>query len=251
MRVLRQSLILTATMLGLVCLAGWADAGFVTDVSAIPNPTKVVDFSQLGGFTESSGPVEIGGLVGESISWTASSGLSLIGGGNGASISYSFNASGPNGNVGNGVWDTGRGGFSGVNVAFDSSMTYTFNAGPVSAVGGFINYIPGVLFPGISDATITALGLGGVVLQTYDLNTLAPINTPGGVDAGAFRGIVDATADIYAFRVANRAIALDDLTFSRATPGAVPEPSSAILVGMGLLGTITAIRRGRRISRLR
>ena len=189
-----------AVIFGMACLTGRADAGFVTDASAIPAPSRVVDFGQFGLAMETTGPVEIGGSVGESITWTASSPESLIG----ISTSYGFSA--------NGVWDNKRGGITGTN-ALDSSMTYTFNTGPVSAVGGFMNYVPG-----FADVTITALGLGGVVLQTYDVSALAPISTPGGVDAGAFRGVVDATADIYAFRVANGGVGLDDLTFSRQAP---------------------------------
>ena len=230
MRALRSPACLLAPIFAMACLAGRVDAAFVTDASAIPTPFKVVDFSQFNTPMQSPGPVEIGGLVGESITWTASSGLAVIG----TSTNYSF---GPNGH-----WDMGRGGFTGTNTS-GTSMTYTFNAGPVSAVGGFINYQPGL--PG--DVIITALGMGGSVLQTYDVATLAPISTPGAVNAGGFRGIVDSTSDIYAFRVSNGVVALDDLTFARPN-SAVPEPSSAILAGLGMLNAFAAIRRRRRMT---
>ena len=233
MKVPRECPRLLAATFGIACLAGQVDAGFVTDASAIPTPSKVVDFSQFNNQQRTKGPVEIGGLVGESISWTSSSAQSSVGL---SPITHEFGA--------NGRWSVfGRGGFTATNV-LGASMTYTFNAGPVSAVGGLINYDPDL--QGSPDVTITALGLGGVVLQTYDIITLAPISTPGELDIGAFRGIVDSTADIYAFQVANGLVALDDLTFSGPRANVVPEPSSAILVGLGLIGTLEAIRRRRR-----
>src|SRR5690606_31520264 len=150
-------------------------------------------------------------LVSENITWSSSLATAVIG-----SDHYLLG--------GNGEWDasqtfTGSGDDAAV-------MTYRFHDGPVSAVGGFVNY--GVeLNVFIKPVLIQALDINGNVLESYDLLTLAPISTPGGVNDGAFRGIVRDTNDIYAFAVSGRAIVLDDLTFSRApVTTTVPEPAT-------------------------
>ena len=101
-------------------------------------------------------------------------------------------------------------------------MTFTFNDGPVEAVGGFMNYCPNCgsmsrpPFP--DDVFIEALGATGEVLEVYNLADLAPISTPGAVDDGAFRGISRDTNDIFAFRISGLLSVIDDLAFSRVDP---------------------------------
>lgn len=141
----------------------------------------------------------------------------------------------------NGSWNSGRVGFVGLN-APTGTMLLKFNTQPVSAVGALLNYSAG-LGP---DVIISALASDGSVLESYDLNTLAPINTPGGLNVGGFRGIVRSTADIYGFQVANSAVVLDDLTIGPA----VPEPSSVMLLSVGMLAVAGACWRKQRRAAL-
>lgn len=194
-----------------------AQAALITSGASLSS-TKVVDFSQFSDyFTFTSGPVEVGGLVGESIQWSSSTPSSVIG-------------TGGYGLASNNYWDEGRGGYTGLNQGYGGSMVFTFVNELKSAVGGFINYAPGNGSP----ILIEALGDNGNVLESYDLETLAPIFTPFAANDGAFRAIQRATADIRALRVSNSYVVLDNLTFSNSNATAVPTP--ALLPGLIGLG---------------
>ena len=209
-----------------------ASAELITSSAGIGGPSKTVNFSQFSApFVSTIGPVQIGGLVGESITWSSPLLTAGIG-------------SGPYGLGGNGRWDASR--------TFTASgddtavMLYSFLDGPVSAVGGFLNYgIEDGVF--VAPVLIEALDINGNVLESYDLLTLAAILTPGGLNDGAFRGIVRPTNDIYGFQISGRGIVLDDLTFARVPVTAtVPEPATLWLVGIGAATCAGVLRRSRR-----
>ncbi|HZZ79980.1 MAG TPA: hypothetical protein VFE62_15785, partial [Gemmataceae bacterium] len=179
-------------------LASYAKATLVTSVGTFGPSTTVVDFSQFSSpFSFGPGPVQVGGLVGLDIQW-ASSNSAVQGGAVIGNSVYNI--------VPNGSWNTGRVGYVGLN-APSGTMTLTLTS-PVSEVGALVNYSAG-LGP---DVTIAALAFDGSILESYDLNTSAPISTPGGVNVGGFRGIERGSADIYGFQVANSAVVLDDFT---------------------------------------
>jgi hypothetical protein len=196
-----------------------AKAELITSAAGIGGSPKVVDFSQFNSpFSNALVPVQIGGLVGENITWSSSLADSVIGSG-----TYLLG--------GNGVWNSDRT-FTGA--IFDEAvMTYRFHDGPVSAVGGFMNYgIEDGVF--VAPVLLEALDINDNVLESYDLATLAAISTPGGINEGVFRGIVRATNDIFAFRISGRGIVLDDLTFARGPVTThAPEPGTLWLFAIG------------------
>lgn len=85
--------------------------------------------------------------------------------------------------------------------------------------------------------TILAIAADGVtVLESYDIEALAPIVTPNGVNAGAFRGITRPTADIRFLQIANAFAAVHSFTVSGpSTQTAVPEPATFLLLTPALL----------------
>jgi len=213
----------------LLIVSGVSQATLVTSISG----GSVVDFSQFnGGFAFGAGPVEVGGLVGESISFSSSSTNAVIG-----NSGYGL------GN--NGSWDSGRNGYIGLNntSAPGEWTQFVFHGGPVSSVGGFVNYCilgdAGQCDPA-QEFIIQALGLGDVVLETYNISLLSPILTPGALNDGTFFGISRASADIYTFRLYNAVHVLDDLTFTRSN--AVPAPAALLLL-LGGAAMLLGIRR--------
>jgi PEP-CTERM motif-containing protein len=113
----------------------------------------------------------------------------------------------------------------------------TFNLmGDYASIGGFMNYAPGYGTP-----IIAALDSSMNLLESYDLSVAAPISTPGGNNAGAFRGISRPTADIRYFEISGSRIAIHDLTTAGAE---APEPGTFVLIGAG--GIALAWRRKRR-----
>lgn len=121
-------------------------------------------------------------------------------------------------------------GFAGVN-GLTGSFTIDLGSSYATA-GAFVNYyLPS------SGPTIAAIAADGVtVLESYNLEASAPISTPGGTNAGAFRGISRSTADIRYLQFAGAAVAAHSITVSRESAATgVPEPSTLLLLAPALL----------------
>lgn len=120
-----------------------------------------------------------------------------------------------------------------------STVTLRF-AVPVESFGAPINYAIQSNAAVGNDPVISAYDSLGGLIASYDLETTAPIRTPGGVDTFAFRGISSTGALISSFTLSGASIAAQaQLTAS------VPEPATwaILLAGMGAIGLITR-RRG-------
>jgi hypothetical protein len=221
----RHLLASVALMFALGC-GSTAQADLMTSDVNITDAT-VIDFSDQGPFISSGGPVAIGSSVSRDIDWFSTHSNSSIG-------------NGTYGVTPNGQWEPTRNGYTGVNIS-SGAMTYQFNDSPVAVAGGFINYAPGTGTP-----YIEVLDQNGDVLESYNLDADAPISTPDAIDDGAFRGIIRDQADIYALRVANAYIVLDDLTFSDTGGASVSVPSLSswgLILLAALLGFVAFNRR--------
>ena len=116
------------------------------------------------------------------------------------------------------------------------NVRFTFGSA-VSSVGGWMNYAPGYGLP-----TISAFDGSNTLIASYDLSALAPIATMG-IDQSAFRGISYA-GGIKSFEIGGSYILTQDLSADITT---VPEPTTMVLMGAGLLGLV-ALRRRQRSS---
>jgi len=168
----------------------------------------VIDFDSQQTSFGSTGPVQIGEGVGESVWWSATpvGYLAVDNAAFGNNYSWIF-----------------RGGIvaSAIVPGGSVTMSFTFADGPVSSAGAFMNYSTGPYNGNSGSAlvAIEALDSNGNVLESYNLLSVAPI-TATKVNDGGFRGIVRGNKDIATIRFVSdgRFFAVDDLVFSRIQP---------------------------------
>lgn len=216
MKRIAKKMVFTAGLLSALCLAG-ATTTEASLITTAPSGT-VIDFSQFSGWLWGAGPTQVGTLVGDDVVFTSTTTSSVIGDGG-----YGF--------LSNGSW-SGKSG-AGLNTS-TGTMTFTFNTAMVSSVGGFLNYVPDAGYGG--DVFISVYDSLSTLLESYNISALAPISTPGGVNAGAFRGISRSTADISYFTLSNAYVMIDDLTYSSTGgPTPTPEPSTLLLLSGGIM----------------
>lgn len=211
-----------------------AEASLITDSRELGGQTNLIDFSEFGstyphnndGYSFTSGPLQIGSPVGSNITWSTDNDMSVIG-----NSTYQL--------IDNANWNSGRNGFTGLN-ARTGSMNYYFES-PVMGVGGFINYIIADGITTYEDVMISVYGNTNNLIETFNITATAPINTSSD-NAGAFRGILLNSPEIFRFEVMNAGVVLDDLQFTyNLAP--IPVPPAIWLFSSGIVGLIGLARR--------
>jgi hypothetical protein len=214
-----------AALLAIAFLPLRTEAVLLTDLGSVPPSAPTIDFSQFASlgrirFDTGDPPFVIDNLTNETVLLRPISGTSQVATilGNHTSPAHPDNNYylGPNGH-----WSPNRVGFLGVGGGNGSIVTarIEFSSGPVSSVGGLMNYSPH--FPSV---ILKALDKNLSIMEQYELSAQAPISTPSQLDAGAFRGIMRSTDDIFAIEITASFAVIDDIRFSRI----IPEPRAHI-----------------------
>ena len=150
---------------------------------------------------------------------------------------------------GGGYGLAGNGSFGGsaLYIGVDSGTGYDqlLLKNPVNQIGFYFNYAPGIG----SDATISALGISGNIIGSYDLTALAPISTPGGYNEFVFRGIDSTANDIYGLQFGGNYLLIAGSP-SGGIGGGAPEPTSwaLLLMGGGGVGAVLRTRRRKTVA---
>lgn len=145
-------------------------------------------------------------------------------------ISSGAHQLGGNGFIEGGIWAAVNGS--------EGILTFDFES-PVTAVGAFMNYRPDAGF----GAPFLGAWNGSVFLGLWNLALEAPIETPGGYNEFAFRG-VEYAGGITRLTLGGGNLVTKDLQVLSAA-AAVPEPEALALLGMGGLALALLPRRRR------
>jgi PEP-CTERM motif-containing protein len=193
-----------------------AQAG-ATVVTSIPggNITPMPAVNYFGG-----GPQTFGNAT-----WSSTNLVNQGGSVFGYTVGYGFG--------GDGSWTGALGAMAGLNDNTDfygatDTMTFAF-ATQVSAVGGFLNYYLG----GSTPTMIAVYGASWNLIESYTLT----FSTGGGNDTGAFYGFQESGRTIKYFTLTDNYVGITGLTT------VAPEPSTLLLIGTGLIGTVGYGRR--------
>jgi len=156
--------------------------------------------------------------------------------GAGPSIVNGFSVSGTNVAFGDAPYGLGNNGawssFSFLS-ANTNSTSITIDLGAsYGLVGGFMNYATPHDVAGTNPTIVALAADGTTVLESDDLSAVAAISTPGGSNAGAFRGITRAQGDIRFLRLSGDFLVTHSLEVGQVS--AVPEPGTFGLILSGL-----------------
>lgn len=224
--------------------ASAAQAALVTDDVGYAGPLIDLSSQASGTCSFSFGPLALPGM-------TFTSTVQGSNSGQGSAVGRCLYGLGHNGDLdGDAVFiglDGGRG-----------ALQFTLTSAPVASFGAYVNYAQ---FSGVAYGdrpVISVIGADGGVLESYDLQALAPIDTAGGLNEFAFRGIERESADIHGLWLSGGYIvAIDPLALARpqlasiediAAP--VPEPSTYALMLAGLAALGLARRRAAAVNRV-
>ncbi len=231
----------TALALAIAVAAPAAHADLISASSEIGQAPLTATWSQnfddsASFIAEASGRVQIGASLGLDVGVTATVGTPVLG------APFGAWALGGEQDPGNGEWTSEQtfvgvdGDFSDAVNGIAASLVFDF-INPVSQVGAFLNYDPTFVYGGglPLQMFIAAYDANGVEIDSH----FVPVNTPGGINEGAFFGISTTGNTIARFEVSAPYAVVDDLKFAAS----VPEPGTWALLAAGLGAMALSARR--------